>query len=178
MTHTHPDDERSATLLASQQAVEATEAAVKVSVDTFVPALIPGPLQAPGYSRHVLSAAGLRGEDLDEAVLVRMDRSDYLSRHRCRFVITPAALHLDHLPDRAQHMQRGLLTLFADRPTVDLRVLPTDAGVPWYGGFTIVDGRHVQMETPTGRLIVPDTYLAGYRDQFEALFAAAQPYHP
>ena len=119
-----PDQQRQlATLLAIER--EAT------TITTVDPLLMPGLLQTADYARAIMVAAEVPASEVDMRVAVRLGRREAITRD------APAALHtligewvLDQRIGGSDVMAAQLRTLLelAERPNVDLRVLPTRSG--------------------------------------------------
>lgn len=172
--------ELSQRLLDSQTSLRSDE--TDAAIDSFSPALVPGPLQTPAYARAVLAACGVSDPtDLEQAVQVRLERGQRLRTHpqHHRYLMTAHALHAPWLGSAEQQEQRIFLRECAQLLHLRVRVLPKVSPIPWTGAFAILSYTEgtslVNLETPAGRLVAPQEMLPAYRAHFETLFAAAQP---
>lgn len=148
----HTDDSRwLATTLPAQRAqlaalldLERTASAV---TDT-APLLVPGLLQTSGYTRAIMSGGDtVPADEIETRVAVRMGRRMALTR--------PEPLHLVALIGEAALRQRmgtretmadqlGYLLEMAQRPNIDIRVVPFDSD--WHAGL---EGSAILIESTT-----------------------------
>ncbi|MFJ8675063.1 helix-turn-helix domain-containing protein [Streptomyces sp. NPDC093589] len=103
-----------------------------VSMWHYAVSVLPGLLQAEGYARNLLSAGGVRGEDLTRQVEARIGRRTLLDGEdapRFRSILSEAVLRTP-LKDAGQ-WRRQLEQLVADanRPNVTVHVLPFSSGL-------------------------------------------------
>ncbi|MDT0443906.1 helix-turn-helix domain-containing protein [Streptomyces johnsoniae] len=100
-------------------------------VRVFEAMVIPGLLQTEAYARHVIGSAV--PERLDPLVETRMKRRELLAQHpgfRLRAIIDVPALH--RIPGGRSLVVEQLhhLLTMAERPNVNIQVLPLDAVLP------------------------------------------------
>lgn len=167
-------------LVNSQTSLSVDE--INASIDSFSPAIIPGPLQTSAYARAVLASCGVSDvTDLERAVQVRLERGQRLRTHpqHHRYLMTAHALHAPWLGSAEHQEQQVFLRECAQLPHLQVRMLPEVSPIPWTGAFAVLtytEGTSlVNLETPAGRLVVPQEMVAAYRTHFETLFAAARP---
>jgi hypothetical protein len=147
-----------------------------VDVETFAVAVkefpglnLPGLLQTEDYIRAMLGRGGHRtAEQIANDVKVRLIRQDRLSSEEnpleLAAVIDEAALRRDVGGSEVMRAQLRHLTLVTELPTVDLQVLPLDAGVhsSMNGAFIVLefpqpqDPEMLYIEYPTGALHIED----------------------
>ncbi|MFD4320466.1 DUF5753 domain-containing protein [Streptomyces sp. NPDC058548] len=157
--------------------LESTAAAVRI----HHPALIPGPLQSPGYIRDIITrepiseAGASRAEAL---VSVRLARQELLTRAsspvKLHATIPEAALHAQYESPLIMREQVRKLIDMADDPNVSLQVIPLTArpGVVSNSAFTVLDYAHpwapvVSVDSITGGTHTED---AGHIETFAVLF--------
>ncbi|MFF0482207.1 helix-turn-helix domain-containing protein [Streptomyces sp. NPDC004435] len=102
-----------------------------VSLWHFAVSVLPGLLQTPGYAREVLAAGGLRGDELEQQVEARMGRRDLLEGEEAppfRTILSEAVLRTALRDRQAWSEQLEWLAEVAERPNVNLHVLPFSAG--------------------------------------------------
>ncbi|MFH9727905.1 helix-turn-helix domain-containing protein [Streptomyces sp. NPDC017254] len=102
-----------------------------VSLWHFAVSVLPGLLQTPGYAREVLAAGGLRGDELEQQVEARMGRRDLLEGEEAppfRTILSEAVLRTALRDRQAWREQLECLAEVAERPNVNLHVLPFSAG--------------------------------------------------
>ncbi|KOX22607.1 hypothetical protein ADK67_23285 [Saccharothrix sp. NRRL B-16348] len=109
------------------------------SVRYYEPLVIPGPLQTPEYARSIIAATGhaLTDAQVDAMVASRMARQGLLSRGtplRLSALIEQSVLERPFHDQGARRRQLRHLVDAAERPTITVRVVPTDAGP--HGGLS------------------------------------------
>jgi hypothetical protein len=151
------DDSRwLATTLPAQKAQLAAlldfEATADVLTDV-APLLVSGMLQTRNYTRAIMTAARIPEDEIDERVDIRMGRRDVLTRddRPVRFVALIGEGALRQLVGTRPIMaeQLAFLLEIAERPNVDIRVLPYDSG--WHPGL---EGPTLLIESPTEPAVV------------------------
>ncbi|QFU92734.1 hypothetical protein YIM_37885 [Amycolatopsis sp. YIM 10] len=152
----------------------------------FLPAMIPGLLQTPAYTRELLSlpsgpaslGAAVTDDDLARMVAFRIERQSVLydNTKTVSFVVGEAALWTRIGGVDTQRGQLDRLHSIAELGTVDLRIVPFTTAMPVFPlhGFRIYDDEAVDIETITGSqtLADPDD-VAEYVRFFSHLQAAA-----
>lgn len=111
---------------------------------SWEPVTVHGLLQTPEYAAAVESAAELAEQELNERVRIRMARQGVLTR-------PPEPLHLSVVLDESvlyrvtggPQVMRAQLTYLveaAERPNIDVQILPLDAGIhlAGWGTFTVL----------------------------------------
>ena len=165
-----------------------------VDVETFAVAVkefpglnLPGLLQTEDYIRAMLERGGQRtGERMANDVRVRLIRQDRLSSEEnpleLAAIIDEAALRRDVGGPDVMRAQLRHLTLVTELPTVDLQILPLDAGAhsSMNGAFTLLsfpqpqDPEMLYIAYPTGALHIEDEKeVAVARLKFESLRSEA-----
>lgn len=102
----------------------------------WLPDLIPGPLQIPGYARAVLATAVSRfgadqAEDLDAAVAARLQGAQYLYRGKqITVVIGEPALRWHQCDNPTMRAQLHHLASALDLPGLWLGIVPLDVRLP------------------------------------------------
>jgi len=147
--------------------------------------IIPGLLQTPDYARRVLeitaNLAGAPLEDLDQAVLLRIQRQQILYEHRQKVQIIVTEGSLLHPLVGASTMREQLDRLISATtlPSVSMGVIPARRalGVAPTHGFYIFDDHLVMTETISAELSITDPdeieiYMRRYR-----ILAEAAVYH-
>ncbi|MEV6958107.1 helix-turn-helix transcriptional regulator [Streptomyces sp. NPDC051207] len=102
-----------------------------VSLWHFAVSVLPGLLQTAGYAREVLSAGGLRGEELEQQIEARMGRRELLEGDDAppfRTILSEAVLRTALRNRTAWREQLESLLEAADRPGMSVHVLPFSAG--------------------------------------------------
>ncbi|WP_406297000.1 helix-turn-helix domain-containing protein [Embleya sp. NBC_00888] len=148
---------------------------------------LPGLLQVPEYTRALMM--GNRGSSdpnlLDERVAVRQRRQQLLERSNFAFwvVVGEAALHHGVAPPAVRKAQLLALVEHAERPNVEIQVLPLGSGL--YSAidspFTLLhfgtgDPPVVYEDTATGAVFVEaEDEVAVYDHAFHRLMAGALP---
>lgn len=157
--------------------VQETEANAK-TVRIFQPAIVPGLLQTPEYSRAIATTSGnLARADIESDIELRQERQQLLTKERAKFtfVVTESALwnrfgSAFTMEDQYEH----LLRLLSDR--VRLAIVPRTAGLPLLPmtGFNLFDDVLVTIETITNELFLQHpSDVDGYVSRFEKLEAVA-----
>ncbi|MDT0378316.1 helix-turn-helix transcriptional regulator [Streptomyces sp. DSM 42041] len=103
-----------------------------VSLWHFAVSVLPGLLQTPGYAREVLTAGGLRGNELDQQVEARMGRRELLQGEDAppfRTILSEAVLRTPLRDAGEWRAQLEHLAEMAERPDVAVQVLLHSAGV-------------------------------------------------
>jgi transcriptional regulator with XRE-family HTH domain len=153
----HTDDSRwLATTLPAQRAQLAAlldlERSARSVTDT-APLLIPGLLQTSGYARAIMSGGdSVPVDEIETRVAIRMGRRMALNR--------PEPIHLVSLIGEAALRQRmgsrevmadqlGYLLEMAERPNIDMRVVPFDSD--WHAGL---EGSALLIESATESSVV------------------------
>lgn len=102
------------------------------SIQSYAPGVVPGPLQTPGYTRHLLQLGGFTGEELDDQVEARAGRGESLTFGliQYRAIIDEAALRR-RLADADQWAEQLNHLVTAGRlPNVTIQVMPFTSGIP------------------------------------------------
>lgn len=162
---------------AGQRSYQELEAAATV-VRTFQPALIPGLLQLPEYTRQMMARNVIGFEATPEAIAARMERQALLydESKSFEFVITEWALCARLCHEQALRAQWDRLTVLAGLPNIDIRILPMHAELPVLCSTPIIllDEEVAIVETLTGEVRVLDPRdVADHRRTFDALQAKA-----
>ena len=163
-----------------QQEIRDLEARTRL-VRVYQPATIPGLLQIPDYTRHLLQR--LPGVHVPEAALPaaiasRMERQTalYDASRRFEFVITETALRSRICPDTVLHAQWDRLLAFMTLGNVDIRIIPIEVELPVVAStsFVLFDGELVIVESLTAESVVRDQHdIAIYTQTFERLLDVA-----
>ncbi|ASU80021.1 XRE family transcriptional regulator [Actinopolyspora erythraea] len=135
------------------------------AVRHFLPVIPSGLIQTPDYARSVLTPTieGDTARDIDRAVNARLDAQDVLNdeSRSFHFLLTEQAVRLKQAPapvmaDQLRHMRE-----VAQRPNVDLSILPNSANIssPPLNIFIVYDERLVTVEMLSGTVALRD-----YRD--------------
>ncbi|WP_030899906.1 DUF5753 domain-containing protein [Streptomyces sp. NRRL F-5126] len=161
------------------------------SLETWQQGAIPGLLHTPGYAREVIRATAMSEAveaRVDALVQVRLARQAVLTADEAPLslwaVISEHALQAPSHREGVMHDQLGRLLDLAERPNINIQVLPTatapHAGV--VGNFTILgfddytDLDVVHQESLTSTQYIEDRgQVAVYRDAYARLQAAALP---
>jgi len=166
-------------LVKVQREIAAAEAASTLRV-TYLPLFVPGLLQTPEYSHHLVTSLYADRSDVAEAVAARMQRQSVLHDRSktLRWVIAEAGLRWRMAPPAVMAAQLDRIAALAIESHLDIRVLPfAGSGPVWHDhGFTMfadrVDGEPdlVNVELLTGPLNIrdPDQVLQ-YREAYERL---------
>lgn len=152
----------------------------------YQPMVVPGLLQTAEYTRAALESVrdllDLSGDDIADAVAVRISRQQVLRRADARWVFVLEEHVLRYrVCDRDTHLaQLTHLGKVMRYPSVSLGIVPLDAHRPlrWpCEGFTMMDAdrwRKVVVELVSGYLqINTPSELALYRAEFDALAGVA-----
>jgi transcriptional regulator with XRE-family HTH domain len=145
---------------ADHQADYAAREAAATRISCYESAVLPGLLQLPDYTRHVLSRVGVPVDTGPEAIAARMQRQTILyepARH-FDFFITEAALRAQVCPPDVLRAQWDRLLIAGSMENVSVRVLPTAAQreVVAFNSFTMFDDDLVVVETQTAETVVRD----------------------
>lgn len=131
----------------------------------FLPIVPSGLLQTPEYARYALTPVieGNPARDIDRAVRARMDSQDALNdeSHRFYFLLTEQAVRLKRAPAPVMAGQLRHMTEVAERPNVELAILPSSVmvGASPLNVFVAYDDRLVIVELFSGEVALRD-----YRD--------------
>jgi hypothetical protein len=166
-------------LVAIQRQIAEAEAAA-VTQAAWVATIVPGLLQTPSYTQHLISGEIPAYVDIAEAVAARMQRQPILFDRdkRLHWVIGEAGLRWRVAPVDVMIAQLDRLALLATEPHLDIRVLPFERTVSvWHDhGFTLwadrTDGEPdlVTLELLTGEAnITEPREVAEYRAAYERL---------
>ncbi|MFD5315974.1 helix-turn-helix transcriptional regulator [Streptomyces sp. NPDC127098] len=149
--------------------------------------LVPGLLQTREYARALLRAQGVHDDDrLEQEAEARMKRQEILDRGlRYWAVLDEVVLRRVVGNDRIMADQLGHLCEMAQRPTVDIQVLPFRAGPPSAPGQFLILGRDDERDPRNSMAVVylelprrgvylddPDDVTA-YKNMFDRLRAQA-----
>ncbi|GAA1924382.1 helix-turn-helix transcriptional regulator [Streptomyces sodiiphilus] len=158
-----------------------------VGMRSYQPLLIPGLLQTPAYARCIIAAhpAVVSEEELERRVEVRLGRQALLAGGGSltfRAVIGEAALRSGVGGESVMRAQVEHLLEVADRPNVDVQVLPLGVGEhPGGSGpfviftFPLPEESHVVCEEGLLTSVYLDSVdeVRAYASAFDALCAAA-----
>ncbi len=155
------------------------EASVYRSAETYVPGL----LQTPEYTRHVLTAfefAAVQIVELEDIVVARQRRQAILVdlRRSFRFLISERAVAMPVVPADTMAAQLDRILNVAHQDNVEIAVLPLGVVSPiayFFGGsFVILDSDLVIEETLCADLEIrqPES-VATYEDHFNASMSIA-----
>ncbi|WP_020658411.1 helix-turn-helix domain-containing protein [Amycolatopsis benzoatilytica] len=129
----------------AQRSFAEMEAAAATIVN-FEPALVPGPLQTPGYARAMFaSMAALKdaGDDLDAAVAARMQRQNVLydETKTIEILFFEASLRNSIASDAVMAAQADRLLAATQNPNLRLGIIPVGVQVPYVllHGFWLFD---------------------------------------
>ena len=128
----------------------------------FLPAMPSGLLHVPDYARYALSAkvGSDPARDVDKAVDARLNRQQVLADESRRFVflMTEQAVKWKRAPRDVMAEQCAHTATLADRPNVDIAIIPASAEV--YGApmnsYVIYDDRLVIAELFSGEVALRD----------------------
>jgi transcriptional regulator with XRE-family HTH domain len=126
-----------------------SEATRLVYVSTI---LVPGLLQITSYARALMSAVGVPASDIEARVKLRLDRQRVLmgkTSPRLVAVMDEAVFRRRIGGRRVMTDQLRHLLAMADRPNVELRVIPFD-----HGGHAAVAGPYFLLEFANARPVV------------------------
>ncbi|MFE0028176.1 helix-turn-helix domain-containing protein [Amycolatopsis sp. NPDC059021] len=124
-------------------AIQIVEAAVTV---------IPGLLQTPSYIRSLMNSAGVAPGDIQPRVDLRLKRQKVLDARKppgLTAFMDEAVLHRRIGGAQVMGDQFRHLLAMAERPTIELRIMPFDIG-----GHASVEGMYVLLEFGDGRPVV------------------------
>jgi hypothetical protein len=166
-------------LVAMQREIAAAEA-VAATRWAWVPMLIPGLLQTPSYTEHLITGRYPDGDDVADAVAARMQRQAILfdRSKTLRWVVGEAGLRWRVAPPDAMVAQLDRVAMLAAEAHLDVRVLPLACtSSAWHDhGFMIradrADGEPdlVNVELLTGPVnITEPQQVAQYRAAYERL---------
>ena len=154
-------------------------------VRCFEPIVVPGLLQTPDYARCVLSDAGHRIVDLDEAVSGRLARADILYRadNPCRLVavVDEAVLRRPVGGPKVMADQLHSIAQACARQTISVAVVPASVGAyPGINGplgIATVDGQSVAfLDGPLdGQVTEAPDRIAALEEVWEAIREYALP---
>jgi hypothetical protein len=154
----------------------------------FEPMVVPGLIQTPDYARCILSDAGHRILDLDDAVAGRLGRGEVLRRkdNPCRLVavIDEAVLRRPVGSPKIMADQLHAITQACALPTIDVAVVPSSVGAyPGLNGplaIATVGGRNVAfLDGPLdGRVVEDPDDVASLEEVWEAVRGYALPARP
>ncbi|PWW64454.1 helix-turn-helix domain-containing protein [Actinokineospora spheciospongiae] len=123
----------------TNQAVTLTEyESEAVELTLFQLVLIPGLLQTVSYTRAMMNAGGVSAANIEPRVQQRADRQrvlDTANPPQVLAIIDEAVLHRRIGGKRVMAEQLRHLLTMADRPNIDLRVIPFD-----HGGHSGING--------------------------------------
>jgi transcriptional regulator with XRE-family HTH domain len=131
----------------------------------FLPIVPSGLLQTSEYARYALTPVikGNPARDIDRAVRARLDSQDALNNESRRFyfLLTEQAVRLKRAPSPVMVGQLRHIIEVAERPNVDLAILPSSAmvGASPLNVFVAYDDRLVIVELFSGEVALRD-----YRD--------------
>jgi transcriptional regulator with XRE-family HTH domain len=137
-------------------------------VRQFLPAAVSGLIQVSEYARSTLTPTveGRPARDIERAVRVRMESQAALENENRQFIFlfTEQAVRWRIADSVVQIEQLGHLITVADRPNVDLAVLPagTEVNVPPLNVFVIYDDRLVLAELFSGEVALRDPRDVAY----------------
>lgn len=169
--------------LALRQAHIGAMEAAATRIGEYQPALLPGLVQIPAYSRALLElpgsarAKGASDAELDRIVAARSTRQELLrepGRH-WQFVIGETSLLAAAGGPEVQRAQLDHLVMMSDLPGVELGVVPLRAmPVVPLSGFRVLDDEFVIVESLAGEQRLDDPgEIAPIIRAFEALRSAA-----
>ncbi|MFE7626320.1 helix-turn-helix transcriptional regulator [Streptomyces castrisilvae] len=162
----------------AQQRLRGVEARMSL-LRLFQPALVPGLLQTPEYTRAILS----RHDDLSEetvrrTVSARLERQEalYDENKRFCFVITEPVLRWLIVPPMVMVGQLDRIVSVSRLPNIDVRVVPLAGRKHDIANhaFVIRDDRAVSVETVHAEVVVTDPRdVAQYVTKFDGFAQAA-----
>ncbi|MEV6871974.1 Scr1 family TA system antitoxin-like transcriptional regulator [Amycolatopsis sp. NPDC051128] len=138
-------------------------------ITNWSPLIIPGLLQIPDYARALLTASGIKPEDADARLVVRLNRQRILfgnepvrlnaiiSELAIREVVGDAAI----MSDQIDH-----LVALADTSNISVRIVPADAGYHpgKIGMFTIYD-----FEADPAIVLLEHYHASGFVNELDAI---------
>ena len=161
-----------------RDAADAEAAASTISA--WVPMLIPGLMQTPGYAQHLVRGDYPDRDDVAAAVAARMQRQEalYDRSKTLRWVIGEAGLRWQVGPPDVMVAQLDRVAVLAGEPHLDVRVLPfSRTAAVWHDhGFTILGDRadgqpdlvHLELLTALANVTEPQEVMV-YRRAYERL---------
>lgn len=114
--------------------------------------LIPGLLQIPSYIRSLMSTGGVPPSDIQARVDLRLERQKVLQRRKLPNLVVfmdEAALRRRIGSSRVMADQLRNLAEMADRPNIEVRVVPFDVG-----GHAAIGGAYELLEFADARPVV------------------------
>lgn len=155
--------------------------AAATSIVNFEPALVPGPLQTPGYARAMFaSMAALKGagDDLDAAVAARMQRQSILydETKTIELLLCESALRNPIAPAATMAGQVDRLIAATQLPNLRLGIIPVDVQVPYVPmhGFWLFDDDLLNVEMLHTEITTRDPDdIRLYRKYFADMWAVA-----
>jgi hypothetical protein len=157
------------------------------AVNMWHPELVPGLLQTEAYARALISSLPYEPDELESRVAFRMERQravlDGNEPPMATAVLGAGALLLAVGSEAVMEEQRDHLRTLGQRPMVDVKVLPWDAGPhpSTKGAFTLLDyddpddPAMVFVEAHHGDLYIDDaTQVAEYRRVFDIVHELAR----
>lgn len=140
---------------------------------SVAPLLVPGRLQTDDYARAIMTGAGLPSSEAEEMVTLRMGRRELVDHpdNPSKLVAIIGEFVLRNGVGGRGVMERQLryLTAMANHPSVEIRVIPTDAG--WHpaleGSFLLLD---FALDTAGGQL-----ETVGERDPDDDVYDDEEP---
>jgi transcriptional regulator with XRE-family HTH domain len=146
---------------------------VAKTITDVSPLLIPGLLQTSDYARTIMHAAAVPADEISTRVAVRMGRREVLTRQepvQLTALIAEGALRQEIGSRQIMADQLAFLMEMAQRPNVEIRVLPYDSG--WHPGlegpFFLIDADsanpviHIEVRD-TGMLLHTQQDVDAYR---------------
>jgi transcriptional regulator with XRE-family HTH domain len=106
------------------------------AITEWSPAIVPGLLQVPEYTRATMQAAEIPPDDVDIRVMVRAGRCEVITRHdpvEYVALLDEAALYeaIGSLPIRVHQLRH--LREMAERPNITVQIVPARIG--WHPGL-------------------------------------------
>ncbi|MGH8791604.1 MAG: helix-turn-helix domain-containing protein [Stackebrandtia sp.] len=156
-----------------------------VHIDVFEPIVIPGLLQTSGYARAVMRA--IQPDASDEALEhwqeVRTNRQLVIARHEpitFRAIIDQSALRRAMVDESAGLPQLKFLAEAAQRPNIELRILPDEVGLhaSMSGSFEVLTLAKPYPEagllnTPAGEVCVEGETIEKLKQTYDRLLDAS-----
>jgi transcriptional regulator with XRE-family HTH domain len=127
------------------------EATASAIVDVS-PLVVPGLLQVGAYARAIMTDGGVPADEISTRVTIRLGRRNVLTRREpVHLVALIGETALRQLIGSREVMaeQMAFLLEFAERPNVDIRVVPFDSG--WHPGL---EGPSILIESETQPTVV------------------------
>lgn len=128
----------------------------------FLPAMLSGLLQVPEYARAALSPVMDTdpARDIDRAVQARLERQTVLEDESRSFVflLTEQAVKWRYVDRPAMARQCAHIAALAERPNIDVHIVPLTASVPTgaLNSYVIHDDRLVIAELLSGEVTMKD----------------------